>query len=79
MRRIASLASLIALFALATTSVDTGAVPRAGAPDLIVHDAVVLTMDPDMPRASAFAVRAIASWRSGATRTSSHWSAPAPP
>jgi predicted amidohydrolase YtcJ len=29
---------------------------NATPPDLIVHDAIVLTMDPDMPRASAFAV-----------------------
>ena len=59
MRRIASLASVIALLMLATAGIGTGGVGRAGpsdGPDLIVHDAVVLTMDPEMPRASAFAV-----------------------
>ena len=55
MRRIASLAPLIALL-VATSGAGTRSVGVLAAPDLVVHDAVVLTMDPDMPRASAFAV-----------------------
>jgi predicted amidohydrolase YtcJ len=55
MRRIASLLPLIALI-VATSGASARAVSLAGAPDLIVHDAVVLTMDPDMASATAFAV-----------------------
>ena len=55
MRRVATVASLITLLVL-TTSAGTSKGSRPAAPDLIVHNAVVLTMDPDMPRASAFAV-----------------------
>jgi predicted amidohydrolase YtcJ len=59
MSRIASLASVISILVLATSCIGTGEAGPAGpsdAPDLVVHDAVVLTMDPEMPRASAFAV-----------------------
>ena len=56
MRRIAAVAPLITLFLLASSDAGTRSIGGVSAPDLIVHDAVVLTMDPDMPRASAFAV-----------------------
>ena len=55
MRRVATVASLITLLVL-TTSTGTSKGGGPAAPDLIVHNAVVLTMDPDMPRASALAV-----------------------
>ena len=56
MRRIAIVAPLVTLLLLATSSAGTRSLGYPAGPDLIVHDAVVLTMDPDMPRASAFAV-----------------------
>ena len=56
MRRIAAAAALVTLLVLATPSAGTQNLGRGVTPDLIVHDAVVLTMDPDTPRASAFAV-----------------------
>jgi hypothetical protein len=48
--------SLIPLLVLALSGAGQPSVGSATPPDLIVHDAVVLTMDPDMPRASALAV-----------------------
>ena len=56
MRKIATAATLVALLALVVPSAGTPSLGYDGPPDLIVHDAVVLTMDPDMPSASAFAV-----------------------
>ncbi len=56
MRKIATAASLIALLVLVVPSAGTQDLGYDGPPDLIVHDAVVLTMDPDMASASAFAV-----------------------
>jgi predicted amidohydrolase YtcJ len=55
MRRIARLAPFITLV-VATSGAVAPSAGLAAAPDLVVHDAVVLTMDPDMPKASAFAV-----------------------
>jgi hypothetical protein len=55
MLRIAHLVPLIALI-VATWGASTRSAGLADAPDLIVHDAVVLTMDPDAPSVSAFAV-----------------------
>ena len=52
---------------------------NAPPPDLIVHDAIVLTMDSDMPRASAFAVTGDRFVAVGSDETSSPWSVPAPP
>lgn len=56
MRRIATVAPLISILLLASSSAGTPSIGGLAAPDLIVYNAVVLTMDPDMPRASAFAV-----------------------
>lgn len=56
MRRIATVVPLLTLLVLATSSAGTVSNGSPAAPDLIVHNAVVLTMDPDMPRASALAV-----------------------
>jgi predicted amidohydrolase YtcJ len=55
-RRIATLGLLVTLLVLATSGAGTLLAGSPAAPDLIVHNAVVLTMDPDMPRASALAV-----------------------
>lgn len=56
MRRFATAAALVTLLVLATPSAGTQSLGRGVSPDLIVHDAIVLTMDHDMPRAIAFAV-----------------------
>ena len=56
MRSLATAASLVTLLALATPSAGTQNLGPGEHPDLIVHDAVVLTMDPDLPTASALAV-----------------------
>jgi predicted amidohydrolase YtcJ len=56
LRRIATTTALVLLLVLATPSAGTQSLGRGLSPDLIVHDAVVLTMDRDMPTASAFAV-----------------------
>ena len=56
MRRIAAAAAVVTLLVLATPSAGTQSHGVAVPPDLIVHHAVVLTMDPDRPAASAFAV-----------------------
>jgi predicted amidohydrolase YtcJ len=55
-RRIATVAPLVTLLVLATWSTGTPSKGSPATPDLIVHNAVVLTMDPAMPRASALAV-----------------------
>jgi predicted amidohydrolase YtcJ len=54
MRRI--LAGVVALGILGGTGVDPPAARAGVAPNLIVHDAVVLTMNPEMPSASAIAI-----------------------
>lgn len=54
-----ALAVVLAVGACTSGSGAAGAptpIDNATPPDLIVHDAIVLTMDPDMPRASALAV-----------------------
>ena len=56
MRRIVTAAALVSLLVLATPSAGTQSRGPGVSPDLIVHDAVVLTMDHDMPTATAFAV-----------------------
>ena len=56
MRRIATTTLLVSFLALATPSAGTATLGTGAYPDLIVHDAVVLTLDPDVPTASAFAV-----------------------
>ncbi|MGZ8602557.1 MAG: amidohydrolase, partial [Actinomycetota bacterium] len=56
MRRIATTTLLVTFLALATPSAGTPTLGTGAFPDLIVHDAVVLTLDPDMPTASAIAV-----------------------
>ena len=54
--RIVTAATLVTLLVLATPSAGTQSLGPGVSPDLIVHDAIVLTMDHDMPRATAFAV-----------------------
>lgn len=56
MRKVVAATAVVALLVLATPSAGTQRHGIVGPPDLIVHHAVVLTMDPDMPAASAFAV-----------------------
>ena len=56
MRKITTAAAVVTLLVLATPSAGTPTLGTSAFPDLIVHDAVVLTMDPDLPTATALAV-----------------------
>lgn len=56
MRKISTAAAIVTLLVLATPSAGTPTLGTSAFPDLIVHDAVVLTMDPDLPTATALAV-----------------------
>jgi predicted amidohydrolase YtcJ len=50
------LTGILVLTVLGVTGIETTEVAAGTAPDLILHGAVVLTMDPDAPQASALAI-----------------------